>query len=748
MAINLGKNKASLPDSVQDYVEGVERLGPYADVLVVNVSSPNTPGLRSLQNKDALQKLLTEVVNARNGLTFAKKPAVLVKIAPDLTRQEVADIAAAATATKIDGIIVSNTTISRPDSAGNGTLIPKHIFRFANFAVLILDPALKESGGLSGPPLKPLSLRTLKYLYALTSGSIPLIGCGGISTGQDALDYARAGASFVQFYTALGYQGVGLPRMIKNEIVDTLKAENKTWKDIVGSGIDLASIQALGRDSNPAALLGLEEDAKDGLQQLREQIESAIYGKAQQAKTVIAQPSLATQSVPDWDESPAQSSKATIPSATATATVDAESGYVPAGYPQIIIEDRVPAYTPARQWTAKDVREKVKEAKSIASDVQDKLEIAAHEVKEAAAKTADNFKALGQAARDDPLVDVIKEAGKQTGENFSALAHEVRHDPLAHEVKETTKAAAVDAGRNFQQLGQDIKNDAFAREIADTTRTSAKEAGQAFRRVGEDIANDPLPREVADVTKASARDAGQAFRRVGDDIANDPFPHQAKEATMAAARDGADVTAAAARQTYENFKAIGKDISDDDFAAQIKNVTVAAARDAVRNFKKIFKDISDDQFYDEADRVTRDAIHQTAANFRKLGRDIRDDDFAREAAETAKNAAAESAGKFRKLGKDIKDDDFLEQVKDTFSKAAAEAARNFALLGREIRDDPLYDQARELGKNITSRTTGSSGQPIRREGVDAPGTGGGGIWSLGSSIGMRSEVSREGKRIV
>jgi dihydroorotate dehydrogenase len=132
LAINLGKNKLSAPEAVDDYVTGVQTLGPYADVLVVNVSSPNTPGLRSLQKRGIITDLLSQVIAARDGLK-GNKPVVLLKIAPDLSRQEVADIGRAAKETKVDGIIVSNTTISRPASAGNGKLanfLYRYIFAY------------------------------------------------------------------------------------------------------------------------------------------------------------------------------------------------------------------------------------------------------------------------------------------------------------------------------------------------------------------------------------------------------------------------------------------------------------------------------------------------------------------------------------------------------------------------------------------------------------------------------------------
>ncbi|KAG0333259.1 Dihydroorotate dehydrogenase (quinone), mitochondrial, partial [Podila horticola] len=199
LAVNLGKNKASSPESVDDYVIGVERLGPYADVLVVNVSSPNTPGLRSLQRKGMLEDLLRQVIAARDRLQSSYKPPLLVKIAPDLSDEELEDVSEAALATKVDGIIISNTTISRPAS-------------------LINKENAKEVGGLSGPVVKPLALRALRAVYKHTEGKIPLVGCGGISNGQDALDFARAGASMVQLYSSMAYEGPGVARAVKDGI--------------------------------------------------------------------------------------------------------------------------------------------------------------------------------------------------------------------------------------------------------------------------------------------------------------------------------------------------------------------------------------------------------------------------------------------------------------------------------------------------------------------------------------------------
>lgn len=265
LGINLGKNKVSDPDSIDDFVKGIAALGPYADVLVVNVSSPNTPGLRNLQRKGMLSELLEGVVEARNLLPTSVKPPVLVKVAPDLDDEQLSDIAYAAKTSGVDGVIVSNTTISRPASAGTSTV-------------------LQETGGLSGPPVKELALRALSGLYEQTDGKIPLVGCGGISSGQDALDYAKAGASLVQLYTGFVYGGVGLPRKIKDELAELLQKEGKAWKDVIGSGRPRKVAPApaapapaptpASTETDPAATKPSKEDFEKGLSEAKEELEA------------------------------------------------------------------------------------------------------------------------------------------------------------------------------------------------------------------------------------------------------------------------------------------------------------------------------------------------------------------------------------------------------------------------------------------------------------------------------------------
>nr|XP_060644317.1 dihydroorotate dehydrogenase (quinone), mitochondrial [Anolis sagrei ordinatus] len=215
LGINLGKNKSSV-DASADYVAGVQMLGPLADYLVVNVSSPNTPGLRTLQGKAELRLLLGKVLAERDALPAEPKPAVLVKIAPDLTTQEKRDIASVVCELGVDGLVVTNTTVSRPDS--------------------LRGAHRDEVGGLSGPPLRPLSTETVREMYALTKGRVPIIGVGGICSGQDALEKIRAGASLVQLYTALAYQGPPVVWAVKQELAALLREQGfQSVQEAVGA---------------------------------------------------------------------------------------------------------------------------------------------------------------------------------------------------------------------------------------------------------------------------------------------------------------------------------------------------------------------------------------------------------------------------------------------------------------------------------------------------------------------------------
>ncbi len=201
LGVNLGKNKETL-DAAADYAIGATRLGPLADYMVINVSSPNTPGLRALQGKVPLQDLVRRTHQALAAACPGKAPPLLLKIAPDLTDQDLEDIAAVALQGELAGLIATNTTIARPEG---------------------LDPLqARETGGLSGRPLFAPSTEILRRIYRLTQGRLPLIGVGGIASGADAYAKIRAGASLVQLYSALAFEGPGLVRRIKRELLACL----------------------------------------------------------------------------------------------------------------------------------------------------------------------------------------------------------------------------------------------------------------------------------------------------------------------------------------------------------------------------------------------------------------------------------------------------------------------------------------------------------------------------------------------
>jgi dihydroorotate dehydrogenase len=214
---NIGKNKDT-EDAVADYVSGVYALYPYVDYLTVNISSPNTPGLRDLQTGDALRALVLAVQEAR-ALEIARgmpRKPIFVKIAPDNTDAALDAIAHVALEMAVDGLIVSNTTIARD-----------HVNHL---------PHGGEAGGLSGKPLMLLSTRVLHGMYARTEGNIPLIGVGGIASAEDAYTKIRAGASAVQLYTALVYQGVGMVVRMNRELAALLARDGfASVHDAVGA---------------------------------------------------------------------------------------------------------------------------------------------------------------------------------------------------------------------------------------------------------------------------------------------------------------------------------------------------------------------------------------------------------------------------------------------------------------------------------------------------------------------------------
>ncbi|CAH8839243.1 unnamed protein product [Trichobilharzia szidati] len=218
VGVNLGCNKTS-SDPVSDYVAGVRKFGEIADYLVINVSSPNTPGLRSLQTKEKLRDLLSKVLSARDELK--KRTPILLKISPDENDQGLKDIVDVALdpKTRIDGMIVSNTTLATHEQAvacGAATHLSDN-----NQQTIVY-------GGLSGRPLFEKSTECLKKISVLTKGAIPLIGVGGISSGEEAMAKLNAGATLVQLYTSFVYQGPPVAHKVAREI-----NELRTKKDNV-----------------------------------------------------------------------------------------------------------------------------------------------------------------------------------------------------------------------------------------------------------------------------------------------------------------------------------------------------------------------------------------------------------------------------------------------------------------------------------------------------------------------------------
>ena len=231
VGINIGANKDSA-DRIADYAQSFARLAPLADYVTVNVSSPNTPGLRGLQNKDELTRLLSTMIEARARLPFAQSAGgvlerlrekdgggvpILLKIAPDLDGQGLDDIAESVIASGIEGVIVSNTTVARPP---------------------LKNANAREAGGLSGRPLFAPSTEILRQMRTRLPPGIVLIGVGGISSGADAYEKIRAGASLVQLYTGLVYEGPGLVMRIKRELLALLTRDGfATIADAVGTGL-------------------------------------------------------------------------------------------------------------------------------------------------------------------------------------------------------------------------------------------------------------------------------------------------------------------------------------------------------------------------------------------------------------------------------------------------------------------------------------------------------------------------------
>jgi dihydroorotate dehydrogenase len=219
VGINIGANKDSL-DRMADYVMGIEVFAPVASYFAVNISSPNTAGLRDLQEERAFDDLLARVLDARDRVSerVGRKPIIL-KIAPDLALEALDALVAVARRRKIDGMIVSNTTVSRP--------------------IQVRDPLRLQTGGLSGCPLFNLSTRMLAETFVRVEGDFPLIGAGGIDSGKAAWQKIRAGATLLQLYTSLIYKGPPLLDDIKSELVELTRiGQYKNISDVVGCDAD------------------------------------------------------------------------------------------------------------------------------------------------------------------------------------------------------------------------------------------------------------------------------------------------------------------------------------------------------------------------------------------------------------------------------------------------------------------------------------------------------------------------------
>jgi len=204
VGVNVGKNRDTpLEQAAEDYVAALEAVYAEASYLVINVSSPNTPGLRGLQAREGLQVTLGAAAQARARRMAAgeRRVPLLVKLAPELDEAALADVVAVSLDAGCDGLIATNTTLSREG---------------------LRSPAREQAGGLSGVPLRPLALQSVARLHRLAGGRLPLVGVGGVASAEDAYALIRAGASLVQVYTGLVYEGPGLFRRIRRGLLRLL----------------------------------------------------------------------------------------------------------------------------------------------------------------------------------------------------------------------------------------------------------------------------------------------------------------------------------------------------------------------------------------------------------------------------------------------------------------------------------------------------------------------------------------------
>ena len=232
IGVNLGRNRDTPNERArEDYTAALRAVHRHAAYAVVNVSSPNTPGLRALQDRDSLRDLLAALrqEEARLAARTGRRVPLLLKVAPDLESQALAGLAGVALAERVDGLIATNTTLTRPGLRAK----PRD-----------------EPGGLSGRPLFGLALETVRRLRRLTHGDIPIVAAGGIFTGEDAYAMIRAGASAVQIYTALIYGGPGVVRRIKQELVELLRRDGFAQvEQAVGRDVEASPHPPAGSDA-------------------------------------------------------------------------------------------------------------------------------------------------------------------------------------------------------------------------------------------------------------------------------------------------------------------------------------------------------------------------------------------------------------------------------------------------------------------------------------------------------------------
>ncbi len=217
VGINIGKNKSS-ENAINDYCYCLDMLGKFGHYITINISSPNTPGLRDLQLRGRIEVLVKALQKKQSENPNIKQKPIFLKISPDLNDQQLRDIALMSLANNVSGLIIGNTTIDRP--------------------INLMSNNKNEIGGLSGKPLFIKSTLSLKKMFSLTNGQIPLIGVGGISNGNECYEKIKSGASLIQLYTALVYQGPNIINDIKKDLIDLIKTEGfANIKNVIGKDV-------------------------------------------------------------------------------------------------------------------------------------------------------------------------------------------------------------------------------------------------------------------------------------------------------------------------------------------------------------------------------------------------------------------------------------------------------------------------------------------------------------------------------